>query len=74
MELIPIPLVGGALSLSEIRGGCVPGGSLGSLFPDGWGSDPTWIIVWPGASQPRWVGPDFPKMATSRERHIAEYS
>ena len=37
MELIPIPLVGGALSLNVIRGGCVPGGSLGSLFIDGWG-------------------------------------
>ena len=49
--LIPIPLVGGALSLGEIRGGCVPGGSLGSLFTDGWGCDPTWIIVWPGAFQ-----------------------
>ena len=35
--LIPLPLVGGALSLGEIRGRCVPGGSLGSLFTDGWG-------------------------------------
>ena len=26
VELIPIPLVGGALSLGEIRGSCVPGG------------------------------------------------
>ena len=51
VELIPIPVVGGALSLGEIRGGCVPGGSLGSLFSDGWGCDPTWIIIWPGASQ-----------------------
>ena len=51
MGLIPIPLVGGALSLGEIRGGCVPGGSLGSLFTDGWGCDSTWIIVWPGAFQ-----------------------
>ena len=34
MGLIPIPLVGGALSLGEIRGGYVPGGSLGSLFVD----------------------------------------
>ena len=49
--MIPIPLVGGALSKNEIRGGCVPGGSLGCLFTDGWGSDPTRIIVWPGASQ-----------------------
>ena len=51
MELIPIPLVGGALSLSEIRGGCVTGGSSGSLFTDGWGCDPTLIVIWPGASQ-----------------------
>ena len=46
MELILTPLVGGALSLGEIRGGCVPGWgqSLGSLFPDGQGCDPTWIV------------------------------
>ena len=43
--------VGGALSLGEIRGGYVPGGSLGSLFTDGQGYDPTWIVVWPGASK-----------------------
>ena len=52
MELIPIPLVGGALCLDGIRGSCVPRGTLGSLFTDGWGCDPTWIVVWPGASQP----------------------
>ena len=46
MELILFPLVGGALSLGEIRGGCVPGGCLGS-FTDGRGFDPTWIVVWP---------------------------
>ena len=51
MGLIRIPLAGGALSLGEIRGGCVPHGSLGSLFIDGWDCDPTWIIVWPRASQ-----------------------
>ena len=28
MGLIPIPLVDVALSLGEIRGGCVPGGSF----------------------------------------------
>ena len=32
MELILIPLVGGSLSLDEIRGSCVPEGSLGNLF------------------------------------------
>ena len=45
------PLVGGALSLGEIRGGSVPGVSLGSLSTNGWGCDPTWIIVWPEGSQ-----------------------
>ena len=50
MELILIPLVGGALSLGEIRGGCFPAGSLGSLFTEEWGSVPAWIIVWPEAS------------------------
>ena len=54
------PLVGGAdfypsggcaFSLGEIRGGCVHGGSLGCLFSDGWSCHPTWIVVWPGASQ-----------------------
>ena len=34
MELIPTPLVGGALSLDGIRGSCVPEGSLGSLFTE----------------------------------------
>ena len=47
--LIPISLVGGALSLGEIKGSFMPGGSLGSLFTDGWGCDLTWSIVWPGA-------------------------
>ena len=59
MELIFIPLVGGALSLREIRGGCVPGGSLGSLFAGGCGCDPTQIIVWPEASQPLMGGSRF---------------
>ena len=61
MELILIPLVDGTLSLGEIRGGCVPGGSLGSLFTDKWGCDPTWIVVWAGASQHWWWGQIFPK-------------
>ena len=46
------PSVGWALSLCEIRGGCVLGGSLGSLFTDGYVCDPTLVIVWSGASQP----------------------
>ena len=49
--MILISLVGGALSLGVIRGDCVPGVSLGSLFTDGWGCIPTQFVVWPGASQ-----------------------
>ena len=51
MELIPVPLVGGALSLDGIAGSCLLQGALGILFPDGQGCDPTWIVVWAGASQ-----------------------
>ena len=68
MELILIPLVGGALSLDGIRGSCVPEGALGSLFTEGWDCDPTWIVVCPGASQhltdgwgqifPKWPPPE----------------
>ena len=50
----------------------MPEGSLGSLFTEGWGCDPSWIVVCPGASQQltdRW-GQIFPKMATSRERQL----
>ena len=41
MVLIPLPLVGGALSLDGIRGRavCLGRGALGSLFTDGWGCD-----------------------------------
>ena len=55
------PQVGGAASypsggwvfaLGEIRGSCVPEGSLGGLFTEGRGCDPTWVVVCPGASQP----------------------
>ena len=35
VELILIPLMGGALSLDGIRGSSVPEGSLGSLFAAG---------------------------------------
>jgi len=45
------PSGGWLLSLGMIRGGCVPGGSLGCLLADGWGCVPT-LFVWPGASQP----------------------
>ena len=71
--MILIPLVGGALSLSVIRGSCVPRRSLGSVFVDG-GALFTCFFVWPGASQPCWVRPDFSKMATSRGVHANDYS
>ena len=61
--------MGGTLSLGDIRDGCVPEGSLGSLFDDGCDCVPTWIIVWPGASHPSWVGLDFSKMTSSRGAH-----
>ena len=35
-------------------------------------ADP-WTVVWPGASQHWWLGRDFPKMATYRERHSDEF-
>ena len=62
MELILIPLVGGALSLGVIGSGCVPGGSLGSLFADGAGA------VFPPSS-PDQMEPHFSEMATSRGVH-----
>ena len=46
----------------------MPEGSLGSLFTEGWGCDPTWIVVCPGSSQqltdgwgqifPKWPPPE----------------
>ena len=39
------------MPLYGIRGSCVPEGSLGSLFTERWGCDPTWVVVCPGASQ-----------------------
>ena len=66
MELIPIPLVGGALFLGEIRGGCVPGGSLGSLFTDGGAVIPPGLLFglgllsaggW-GQIVPKWPPPE----------------
>ena len=76
VELILIPLVCGALSLDGIRGSCVPEGSLGSLFTEGWGCDPTWIVVCPGASQlltDGW-GQIFPKWPPPEKGTAAEYS
>ena len=45
------PLVGGADSYPSGGWGFVPEGSLGSLFTEGQGCDPTWIVVCSGASQ-----------------------
>ena len=56
MELIPFPLVGKAMSLVEMRGSCVPGGSLGSLLNDGQGCDPTWIEALGLLSADGWGG------------------
>ena len=46
----------------------MPRGSLGCLFTDGWGCDPTWVVVCPGAFQqltdgwgqifPKWPPPE----------------
>ena len=46
------PLVGGCLSQGVIRGVCVLGRSLGTLFADECGCVPTWFVVWPWASRP----------------------
>ena len=56
------------MSLGEVRGSCVSGGSLGSLFTDGRGCDPTWVVVCHVASQqltdgwgqifPKWPPPE----------------
>ena len=76
MELILIPLVGGTLSLDGLRGSCVPEGSLGSLFTEDWGCDPTWVVVCPGASQrlaDEW-GQIFPKWPPPEKGMAAEYS
>ena len=36
-------------------------GSLGTMFSDGLGCDPNWIVIWTGASQCWCVEPDFQK-------------
>ena len=56
------------MSLDGIRCDCVSEGSLGSLFTEGRGCDPTWIVACPGASQqltdgwgqifPKWPPPE----------------
>ena len=69
MELILIPLV---FALGESRSSCVSGGVLRAA--DAGGCVPTQFFVWPGASQPWWVGPDSFRMATSRGVHADNYS
>ena len=61
MGLILIPLLGGALSLGEVIGGCVPGGSLGSLFSDGWGVIPPGLLFGLGLLSTVGWGQIFPK-------------
>ena len=51
-EISHVPLVGGALSLGVIRGGCMTRRTLGSLLADGLVYVPTPFIIWPAASQP----------------------
>ena len=69
VKLFIVPIVGEALSLDVIGGSWVPRKTLGSLFADEWDCVPTLFVVWPGASQPCWVGSDFSKMETSRGTH-----
>ena len=65
----------GFVSGYDQRQPVVPEGSLSSLFTDGWGCNPTWIMVWPGVSQCCWGrGANFHKMTTSRGTHTDEYS
>ena len=52
----------------------MPKRTLGSLFADGWGCVPTLFVVWPGVSQPWWVGLYFSKITASRGVHVNEYS
>ena len=52
VELMSIPLVGVPFLWVRLEVAvCLGAGSLGNLFTDVWGCDPTWIVVWPGASQ-----------------------
>ena len=72
VELSLIPLVGGALSLSVIRGNCVCRRTLGSLFADGWAFVLTWFVVWPGLlSLDRWVR--FLHMVASKGAHTNDF-
>ena len=54
----------------------MPEGSLGSLFTEGWGCDPTWVVVRPGASQQLADGGGqiFPKWTPPEKGTAAEYS
>ena len=49
-------------------------GSLGTLSADGWGCVPTWFVLWSGAFDLLWVGPDFSKMAACRGTQADDYS
>ena len=54
----------------------MPEGSLCSLFTEGWGCDPTWVVVRPGASQQLadGCGQIFPKWPPPEKGTAAEYS
>ena len=74
MQLSLVPLVGGVLSLGKIRGGCILGRSLGSLFADGWGMNPLRLLFGLGLLSPDVLGQIFSKMTTSRGVHAVDYS
>ena len=61
MELNLVPLKGKALSLGVIRGVCVPGRTLGSLFANGWGFVPTLLFFGLGLFKPDGWGQILPK-------------
>ncbi len=61
MELILTPLVGVALSLHEIRSGCVPGGCSGRLFTDGGAVIPPGLLFGLGLLRADGWGQIFPK-------------
>ena len=70
MELILILLVGGALSLGEIRGGYVPGGSLGSMSADGGAVIPPRLLFGLGLLGPDGWGQIFPKWPLLEEHML----
>ena len=71
MGLILIPLVGGALSLGEIRGSCMPGSSLGSLFIlMGGAVSPSGLLFGLGLLSADGWGQIFPKWPLPEEQRL----